>query len=301
MRITLFFTAALLGLTSVAQEVNFDAVALDSTGFWNGSDLSGGYTEEGFSFNNTYDSDWGSWSGFSISNVQDDTTAGWGNQYGVSTGEAYSGTNFALVYPDAYISFDVKTLDGFYITNSTYASESMHNGDAYAKKFGGEFGDDEDWFMVSVIGMLDLVVVDTLEFYLADFRFSDNSQDYILNDWAWLDLTPLGNVSSIRFNLSSSDMGEWGMNTPAYFCMDDLSVNDLALVEQDSNVLSIYPNPVKNEFRSSVTGPLSIYDLSGKLMIDTFVAQGNTVSVSDFKPGVYFVKMGASVQKIIKL
>jgi hypothetical protein len=30
---------------------------------------------------------------------------------------------------------------------------------------------------------------DSIEFYLADFRFANNSQDYILKTWEYLDLT----------------------------------------------------------------------------------------------------------------
>ena len=28
----------------------------------------------------------------------------------------------------------------------------------------------------------------TVEFYLADFRFDDNAEDYIINDWTLVDL-----------------------------------------------------------------------------------------------------------------
>ena len=138
MRISLFFTLALVGSIATAQVINFDDVNLDSTGFWNGSDLSGIYVEEAFSFNNNYNVEYAYWSGFSISNVQDDTTGSSINQYGVSSGYAYSGSNFAVAYSDANVSFDLKTLDGFYINNSTFAYQSMLNGDAYAKKFGGD-------------------------------------------------------------------------------------------------------------------------------------------------------------------
>jgi MYXO-CTERM domain-containing protein len=37
-------------------------------------------------------------------------------------------------------------------------------------------------------------------------------------------LASLGAVQSLRFSLASSDTGEYGINTPAYFAMDNLSV-----------------------------------------------------------------------------
>jgi hypothetical protein len=64
-----------------------------------------------------------------------------------------------------------------------------------------------------------------LDIYLADFRFADNSQDYILSDWTSFDLSALGSVTALDFVLSSSDTGDYGMNTPAYFALDNLSVS----------------------------------------------------------------------------
>jgi len=99
----------------------------------------------------------------------------------------------------------------------------MFNGDAFSKKFGGESGNDQDWFMLTITGKdVDGVVTGTVDFYLADYRFADNSTDYIVNTWQYVDLTSLGTVKSLEFTLSSSDVGDWGMNTPAYFALDTL-------------------------------------------------------------------------------
>ena len=63
----------------------------------------------------------------------------------------------------------------------------------------------------------------SIDFYLADFRSVDNGDDFIRGDWSSVDLTPLGNnVTKLRFELSSSDNGMFGMNTPAYFAVDNL-------------------------------------------------------------------------------
>jgi len=155
--------------------------------------------------------------------------------------------------------------------------------------------------MVSVIGMVDTLAIDSLDFYLADFRFADNTQDYILNEWSWFDLSSLGNVNSIRFKFSSSDVSEWGMNTPAYFCMDDLGVNNLSVNENYTKSFSIYPNPVKDHFIVSTSGTVSIFDVSGKMVRNVFVEVGDEVRVNELNSGIYFVKLGAYTQKIIKL
>ena len=54
-------------------------------------------------------------------------------------------------------------------------------------------------------------------FFLADFRFDDDSEDYVVNKWEFVDLTDLGIVKRLEFELSSSDAG-----TPLYFCLDNL-------------------------------------------------------------------------------
>jgi hypothetical protein len=289
-----------MSINSNAQVANFDALTFDSTGVWNGSDLSGVFEEEGFQFYNSFNPEWSSWSGFSISSQVDDTTAGWSNQYSVYNGEAYSGSNFALGTSGASILFESKVLDGFYITNSTYAALSMLQGDSFAKKFGGASGNDSDWFKLSVIGKLDTVVTDTLEFYLADYRFEDNSQDYIVSDWTWLDLNALGEVSELSFEFSSTDNGQWGMNTPAYFCMDDLKVNTLDLEENIAEVISIYPNPVQDMLTINISGVLSLFDLSGKLVKSNSVVAGNPISMSELKSGLYIAKVGSHIKKIVK-
>ena len=125
------------------------------------------------------------------------------------------------------ITFETaQTVSAVRITNTNYAYYSMLNGDGFAKKFGGDSGDDEDWFLLTITGK-DAGGNDTgtVEFYLADFRFVDNADDYIINDWTLVELSSLGEVKSLEFGLSSSDGGQgMGMNTPAYFAID--SVND---------------------------------------------------------------------------
>jgi hypothetical protein len=283
-----------------AQVVDFESINFDASGVWNGADLSGSYEESGFEFFNSFNPEWSSWKGFSISSQTDQATAGWGNQYSVYTGKAFSGTNFALATSNSKISFDTKVVDGFYITNSTYSVLSMLYGDDFAKKFGGETGEDSDWFKLSIIGKLDGEVKDTLEFYLADYRFEDSSKDYIVSDWTWLDVSKLGNISELSFEFSSSDTGQWGMNTPAYFCMDDLRVNTVGVDDFAYEPFSVYPNPAHDQLTVNIDGIMSIFDLSGKRIITQTVEAGSAVSLMELTGGVYFVKVGSFVEKIIK-
>jgi hypothetical protein len=214
-----------------AATVTFETVSLPGSGFWNGSDLSGGITLEGNTFKNNYNTTWGSWSGFAVSNHTDTTTAGWGNQYSSFAGNGAGGSaqyavGFFATYEDStHVSLGAMTdLTGVgtLVTNSTYAGISMRDGDGVAKKFGGLSGDAPDWLMLTIEGYASGAATETsVNFYLADFRDADNSKDYILDTWKYLDFTALGTVDELRFSLSSSDNGEYGMNTPSYFAIDN--------------------------------------------------------------------------------
>ncbi len=174
---------------------------------------------------NDYNFDYSSWSGWSYSKVSDNVTAGWGNQYSSIAGSGVNGSeSYGVSYAGfgSTVQFDVlSTVEGAYFTNSTYSYYSMLNGDNFAKKFGGADGSDEDWFLLTVKGYNGGVETESLEIYLADYRFADSSDDYILDEWKWFDLSGLGEVDEVSFSLSSSDVGDWGMNTPAYFSMDN--------------------------------------------------------------------------------
>ncbi|UCG50308.1 MAG: DUF4465 domain-containing protein [Phycisphaerales bacterium] len=225
--------AVLVAQASVSSGVVVDLedLPLAAESYWNGSDGSGGFPSRGVWFSNNYDSTYGSWDGFAYSNITDTTAEGWSAQYNAIAGGGRGGSANYAVYYRGYGEVPSVTLDaaapleGVYVTNVNYAYYSMLRGDAFAKKFGGESGAEEDWFLLTVTGRDEAgEVTGTAGFYLADYRFADGADDYIVDGWEWLDLASLGVVKSVELELSSSDMGAWGMNTPGYFALDDLSI-----------------------------------------------------------------------------
>jgi hypothetical protein len=173
--------------------------------------------------------------GIAISNWNDMTTAGYTNQCSVYFKDATTGkggnngsNNFGICNYSAYcaapeISFDSsveRVFDHIYITNATYPAISMVNGDSFAKKLSY---DDKDYFLLTVKGY-DAKGAEkgVVEFYLADFRTTTSSG--IITNWKKVDLSSLGAVNKITFSLTSSDNGAYGMNTPAYFCIDDIAI-----------------------------------------------------------------------------
>jgi hypothetical protein len=209
--------------------IDFENLTIGNNSFWNGSDGSGPFTSGIASFPNFYDQKNFYWEGFSYSNRNDTVTEGYFNQYSVYDSKN-NGNKFGVYFPPfmggSAIEFKNKQLikvQSMNVCNITYPALSMLKGDSFAKKFGGKTGNDPDFLKLEIFG-LDVSghVVDSLSFYLADFRFTDNSKDYIVNKWTEVDLTKLGEVNQIAFSFKSSDMSAWGINTPTYFCLDDL-------------------------------------------------------------------------------
>ncbi len=300
--IYLALVAIFLVFIAKAQTVaTFEDLKLAPETFWNGSDGSGSFKSGEFTFYNSFDAQWNSWSGFAYSDMTDVTTSGYQNQYSAITGIGCLGSaNYAVCYPvptaEIELSASGKT-NGFYVTNSTYAYLSMKNGDAFAKKFGGLSGNDPDYFKL-IIEALDPAgqPVDTVNFYLADFRFADNTQDYILNKWTWVDLSKLKEAKKLRFSLVSSDNSFGYMNTPGYFCIDNLNQQfPTATPETHQAQARIYPNPFTDRLTiSGITDQahLTVSTISGKIVAEYFNVSNNQsiTGLNNLISGIYFVK-----------
>jgi len=240
----------------------FDELPLAPESYWRGPDPNGTidqgpygdvnqgrFSTGGVDFVNKSELTFGSWSGFAYSNTTDITTAGYLNQFSAYTGGGHESDNYGVAfgYHDVEANltgndpFDPtnisqlqglpyftlptgSTIEGMYVTNTTYAALSMLYGDSFAKNFGGVTGDDPDWFKLTAYGAdaSGHVLGASVDFYLADYRFSDNSLDYIVDDWRFMDLSALAGAERIYFNVSSSDVGLFGLNTPGYFAVDDV-------------------------------------------------------------------------------
>lgn len=217
---------------NVKVTVDFEELILPDEGYWNGSDLSGSFVSKDVEFYNDYTEDYNSWTGVVYSNCTDMVTIGYANQYSVYSESGSNGSSaFAVSYiygNEPLVSFKKASIvKGLYVNNTTYVYHALNSGDdgyGLVKKFGGNDGNDKDYLKLVIIGFDDEgVEIGQVDFFLADYRFEDNSKDYIIRDWTWVDLSVFREpVKEIALELVSTDSGDYGMNTPAYFAFDDL-------------------------------------------------------------------------------
>ncbi|MBR5963276.1 MAG: DUF4465 domain-containing protein [Bacteroidaceae bacterium] len=181
------------------------------------------FTSGDFAFASGCMSDWDYWYWFGYATRTETKYETLDDQWNNVVGGGYDGSStYGVAYAaefngPCYVTLLIEpaVVPGFYITNSSYAYNSMTGGDSFAKKF-----DKGDWFKLTITGYdADDEVTGTKEYYLADLR--DATKAYIINDWRYVDLSGLGTVAKIGFALSSTDNSAYGMNTPAYFCFDN--------------------------------------------------------------------------------
>ncbi|MFO0357372.1 MAG: DUF4465 domain-containing protein [Sphingobacteriaceae bacterium] len=268
-------------------------------------------------FEYKWDAGFNFWSGgFSYTNKYDSATAGFGNLYGVKPLKGYNSSNTYVIGQDKGViklKSPYKGVEGMYLTNSTYAYKSMKLGDSFAKKFGGTSGNDPDFFKITIKGYSGGVLkTDSVEFYLADFRNSNNALDYIVDSWQWVNTMSLGQVDSIRFFMYSSDVGSFGINTPLFFGLDNFTTSPSFVGLNELNGAqnaSIYPNPSNDklfiQLNTKESSTIQLFDSKGKLVIEQLYEGSNTpIDLSNLTAGIYNVKIntsnGISTKKLIK-
>ena len=178
--------------------------------------------------------------GFSVSNVNDTVTQTFDNQFSSITGTGFGGSgNFATAFREAIFNLpENQVIDSLQITNTTPTALIIENGNAFSTAFGGTSGNDPDFFSVTFNGFSDIDANGTLtgsqEFVLADFRFDDNSLDFIVDEFEFLDLSSLGNARSVQLEFESTDVGAFGINTPTFIAFDNIQLLATAVPEPSS-------------------------------------------------------------------
>lgn len=236
LKITLLALGILCGVTmTFAQNiVDFEELTLDPETHWNGSDGSGQFTSSYLTFYNIFE-DWGggmtSWNGFAYTNETDISTFSFENEFSSATGEGvWSSDNYAVSYImgdwennyapiPSVIKINTENapevIPGMFISLNAYSSLYMADNDLYSNG--------QHWLKLHIAAYSTTSWYGTsADILLADYRFDNSDLDFKMNDWTYVDLTWAEGTDSLLFYIYSSDAGDYGVNTPAYFCIDNV-------------------------------------------------------------------------------
>lgn len=118
----------------------------------------------------------------------------------------------------ASISFGdgvARVVDNMYVVPTSYVINSLMNGDGFSAPAG-----DDTWYKIVATGYdANGNATGTAEFMMCE-------GGNIVTEWTKFDLSGLGKVLKIEFNIEGSDdlSGDYGLNCPAYFAYDDVAV-----------------------------------------------------------------------------
>ncbi len=124
--------------------------------------------------------------------------------------------NFAVVYCGATLKFAdgvARQIVSMDVIGTTYLLGVIKNGDGYAKAL----TDQGDYLNVIVTGYNGENVVGTTKIAIA-------LSGGFLTKWYTKELSDLGKVTSLSFDMESNDVSEWGMKAPKYFAFDNVVV-----------------------------------------------------------------------------
>ena len=107
-----------------------------------------------------------------------------------------------------------RVIDHMYVNNSTYAINCYMNGNGLTANIGPS-----DWVKLLATGYdANDNETGTLEFYMV------NGPNHIITEWTKWDLSGLGKVLRVEFNITGSSDNGYGYSQPAYFAYDDVAV-----------------------------------------------------------------------------
>lgn len=221
-----------INVTGSQYVATFEDLALSEESYWGGNDTNAPFFSGSFAFDYYHDSYGGSdfWGNFSYANLTSTDYNDYADQYKSAVGEGACGSKtFGVAYVNSYVGATYITVtnkaggdkvDGLWLANTAWVMDCIENGDGLSTVPGG-FGKD-DYYKVRISGLKNASVVGSVEFYLADYRAEREQDRYALDSWQWVDLSSLGEVDKLWFQVESSKKNDFGITTPTYFCIDNV-------------------------------------------------------------------------------
>lgn len=265
---------------------------------------------------------WGgtTWEGFTVSAQQSDYSENSGMTHQFSTnargGLLHKDSAYIVGFCSGYlesqgihaceISFGYTEPcrpQGVYVALSNWPSQNIIYGDDFTRRF--TTGDSLKLIVHGVNGDTE----SSIEYNFADYSDTNEANHYMQSDWQWVDLSTLGEVTSIYFTMKSTDSGQFGDNTAAYFNIDRLIVTakketvapPTGLENVNDNSISIYPNPAYDViYVSAEAAEATIYSIDGQLIATKHVVNG-AINITDIAQGVYIIRINGKTERFIKL
>lgn len=119
-------------------------------------------------------------------------------------------------------------VENIQICPTSYLYGVITKGNAFGNNPGMTLEEADGWFKILAYGY-DASGNATnggrpVEKYICDYRYTTNPKIEIASTWQTWDLSPLGKVNKVKFSFEGSDSGVYGLNTPAYMCVDNITL-----------------------------------------------------------------------------
>ena len=107
-----------------------------------------------------------------------------------------------------------RVIDHMYVNITTYALNCYLGGNGLTEPLG-----EDDWVKIIATGYNGNEKTRSVE-----FCFADMSEEFFVCQWSYWDLSKLGAVTKVEFNMAGSSDNGYGFSQPAYFAYDDVAV-----------------------------------------------------------------------------
>lgn len=114
-----------------------------------------------------------------------------------------------------------RVIESMYVTNTTYVYNLLENGDGWQVPTGAG---ENSWYKIVAYGYDSVDAADEDYTKSVEFTLWENGEG--VSEWTKWDLSGLGKVAKVRFNLVGSDdlYGDYGLGVAGYFAYDDVTV-----------------------------------------------------------------------------
>lgn len=330
-----FAWTSLVTVIGEAEVATFDDLHLEPESHWRGDEASEEYIANStfysgsYAFGNLLMKSMDTWSFFGYSNR---TATNYNpsnlltDQFNSVVGRGVDNSeNYAVVFPAAYMGItklelthttEGDSVQGFFATNTAWVKYVSENGAGF-----NSTGNNDANLPFTTGDYLKLTATGdngrSVDFYLVDYRDSVNTANhYLIETWQWVDLRPLGEVTSVTFTMDGSRKSTgFGTNIPTYFCMDNFG-GERPVTEGEEIVLTLGNDSVLNLstlFSTTATGGADTYyaitdslnttvatsTLAGSMLTVSPQAEGETSIVvsQTIKGERVFVKLPIKVEQ----